>query len=160
MDKLNLEWAQLIKNRPKVEVVHLAQTIPIASRRPRDVLEAVSLMYCRMKSLRVPILRIHTDRAKEFIGKEFKSWCSSRDLWRTTTSGSEPQSNARAEMEIGAVRNLAKTMMKASGADRCFWPLAIRCASETRFRQQLHELGVGTPMVLPFGLRALARKKP
>eukprot|EP00434_Breviolum_minutum_P018336 symbB.v1.2.016177.t1/scaffold1227.1/size245474/4 len=77
MDKLNLEWAQLIKNRPKVEVVHLAQTIPIASRRPRDVLEAVSLMYCRMKSLRVPILRIHTDRAKEFIGKEFKSWCLS-----------------------------------------------------------------------------------
>ena len=63
-------------------------------------------------------------------------------------------------MEIGAVRNLAKTMLRTSGADNSFWPLAIRCASETRFRQQLRELGVGAPQVLPFGLRALARKKP
>ena len=53
MDKLNMEWAQLIKNRPQVEVVHLAQTLPIASRKPRDVLEAVSLMYCRIRSLRI-----------------------------------------------------------------------------------------------------------
>ncbi len=160
MDRLNAEWAQLIKDRPEVEVVHLAQSIPIASRKPKDVLAAVSLMYCRLRSLRIPILRVHSDRAKEFIGKDFKMWCAARDLWRTTTSGSEPQSNARAEMEIGAVRNVARTMLKASGASNNYWPLAIRCASEMRFRQQLSDLGVPTAKVIPFGIRALARKKP
>ena len=160
MDQLNQEWAQLIKGRPEVEVLHLAQSIPIASRRPKDVLAAVSLMYCRLRSLRIPIPRVHSDRAKEFIGKEFRQWCATRDLWRTTTSGSEPQSNSRAEMEVGAVRNLARTMLRSSGAPNAYWPLAIRCASETRFRQQLMSLGVMVPRVLPFGLKALARKKP
>ena len=63
-------------------------------------------------------------------------------------------------MEIGAVRNLARTMLKASGASNNYWPLAIRCASETRFRQQLTEMGLVVPRVLPFGLRAMARQKP
>ena len=91
----------------------LSQSLPIASRKPKDVLAAVSLMYFRLRSLRIPVLRVHTDRAKEFVGKDFKAWCMARDLWRTTTSGSEPQVNSRAEMEIGAVRNLARTMLKA-----------------------------------------------
>ena len=160
MDRLNQEWAELIRNRPEVEVVHLAQSIPIASRKPKDVMAAVSLMYCRLRSLRIPILRLHTDRAKEFVSKEFKAWCAARDLWRTTTSGSEPQANSRAEMEIGAVSNLARTMLKASGSAATYWPLAVRCASETRFRQQLAEMGVVTPRILPFGVRAMARQKP
>ena len=160
MDQLNQEWAELIRARPEVEVVPLSQSIPIASRKPRDVMAAVSLMYCRLRSLRIPILRVHSDRAKEFISKEFKAWCAARDLWRTTTSGSEPQANSRAEMEIGAVRNLARTMLKASGSSNTYWPLAVRCASETRFRQQLAEMGVVTPRILPFGVRAMARQKP
>ena len=160
MDQLNQEWAGLIRDRPEVEVVHLAQSIPIASRKPKDVMAAVSLMYCRLRSLRIPILRVHTDRAKEFVSKEFKAWCAARDLWRTTTSGSEPQANSRAEMEIGAVSNLARTMLKASGSSNTYWPLAVRCASETRFRQQLAEMGVVTPRILPFGVRAMARQKP
>ena len=121
---------------------------------------AVSLMYCRYRSLRIPILRVHSDRAKEFISKEFKAWCAARDLWRTTTSGSEPQANSRAEMELGAVRNLARTMLKASGSSNTYWPLAVRCASETRFRQQLADMGVMTPRILPFGVKAMARQKP
>ena len=160
MDQLNQEWAELIRNRPEVEVVHLAQSIPIAPRKPKDVMAAVSLMYCMLRSLRIPILRVHTDRAKEFISKEFKAWCAARDLWRTTTSGSEPQANSRAEMEIGAVSNLARTMLKASGSSTTYWPLAVRCASETRFRQQLAEMGVVTPRILPFRVRAMARQKP
>ena len=160
MDQLNQQWAELIRDRPEVDVVHLAQSIPIASRKPKDVMAAVSLMYCRYRSLRIPILRVHSDRAKEFISKEFKAWCAARDLWRTTTSGSEPQANSRAEMEIGAVRNLARTMLKASGSSNTYWPLAVRCASEIRFRQQLADMGVMTPRILPFGVKAMARQKP
>ncbi len=36
-------------------------------------------------------------------------------------------------MEVGANRNLARTMLRASGASNTYWPLAIRRASEARF---------------------------
>ena len=42
MDRLNQEWAQLIKDRPEGDVTHLPPSIPIAARKPKDVLTAVS----------------------------------------------------------------------------------------------------------------------
>ncbi len=42
MDRLNQEWAQLIKDRPEGEVTHLAPSIPITARKPKVVLTAVS----------------------------------------------------------------------------------------------------------------------
>ena len=49
--------------------------------------------------------------------------------------------------------------MQSSGAQSNYWPMALRCASEIRFRRQLQGFGISTPMVLPFGIRAAARQK-
>ena len=51
-------------------------------------------------------------------------------------------------------------MLKASGSSNTYWLSAVRCASETRFRQQLAEMGVVTPRILPFGVRAMVQQKP
>ena len=49
--------------------------------------------------------------------------------------------------------------MLSSGAPDHFWPLAARHSGEERLRQQLWDLGIPTPELLPFGARAMAKRK-
>eukprot|EP00434_Breviolum_minutum_P009527 symbB.v1.2.008386.t2/scaffold525.1/size192214/11 len=88
--------------------------------------------------------------------------CSSRldrDLYHTMSPGDEPQSNARAEREVGMVKARMRTALRAGGAPDHFWPLAFRFGVEQRHRQQLQALGIQCPSLLPFGCKAIARRK-
>ena len=62
-DVLDQQWKELLKTRPRVDVTNLTQSMPIRS------LEAVALMMTRLQALQVPIARVHTDRAKEFVSQ-------------------------------------------------------------------------------------------
>ena len=73
--------------------------------------------------------------------------------------GDEPQSNARAEREVGMVKARMRTALRAGGAPDHFWPLAFRFGVEQRHRQQLQALGIQCPSLLPFGCKAIARRK-
>ena len=156
---LNQQWKELLKTRPAIEVVNLSQSIPIKSRAPKDVLQGLAAMVSRLRSLRIPIARIHTDRAKEFLSHQFRSWIRSREWIHSTTAADEPMTNGRCEAELGMVRGLARAAMKSAGCSMDKWPLAVRYASECRMRDQLRSMGVPCPAVLPFGLRAFAKRK-
>lgn len=158
-DLLEQKWRECVQGRPTVEVKNLSQSVPIRSRKPKDIIEGVTWMLLRLKSLGAPTARVHTDRAREFISKEFRTFLQNKEIWQSCTAGDEPQTNGRVEAELGLVRGLARAAMKSSKVDPNMWPLAIRAASETRMRQQLQGLGVPVPQVLPFGIRALARRK-
>ena len=158
-DLLNQQWKELLKTKPSVEVTNLSQSIPIKSRAPKDILQGLAVMVSRLRILRIPIARIHTDRAKEFLSHQFRSWIRSREWFHTTTAGDEPMSNGRCESELGVVRGLARAAMKSAGCSMSMWPLAVRYASECRLRDQLRGMGVPCPAVLPFGLRAFAKRK-
>ena len=109
--------------------------------------------------MQLPVVRIHSDRAKEFSGGKFQKWCRDRDLYHTMSPGDEPQSNARAEREVGMVKARMRTALRAGGAPDHFWPLAFRFGVEQRHRQQLQALGIQCPKLLPFGCKAIARRK-
>ena len=47
--------------------------------------------------------------------------------------------------------------MLSSGALDHYWPLAARHSGEERLRQQLWDLGIPSPELLPFGARAMAK---
>ena len=113
----------------------------------------------KLQTLGIPVHRVHTDRAREFLSAEFKNFIKKKEVLQSCTSGDEARSNGRVESELGVVRGLARTMMRASAAEEEMWPLAIRTASEVRFRQQLQALGVPTQPVLPFGVKVLAKRK-
>ena len=91
-DLLNQQWKELLKTKPSVEVTNLSQSIPIKSRAPKDILQGLAVMVSRLRILRIPIARIHTDRAKEFLSHQFRSWIRSREWFHTTTAGDEPMS--------------------------------------------------------------------
>ena len=105
-DLMNQKWKEFIQERPTVDVANLSQSVPLCSRRPRDVIAAASWIVTRLKSLAIPITRVHSDRAKEFLSKEFRAWVQSFQALQTTTSGNEPQSNSRAEGENPFPSNL------------------------------------------------------
>ena len=158
-DLLEQQWRQTFESKEKIEVKNLSQSVPLKSRKPRDVIEAVTWMMTKLRTLGFPVHRVHTDRAREFLSAEFKNFIKKKEVVQSCTSGDEARSNGRVESELGVVRGLARTMMRASAAEEEMWPLAIRTASEVRFRQQLQALGVPTQPVLPFGVKALAKRK-
>ena len=158
-DALDRQWAECIQGRPRVEVENLSLSIPLRSRTVKDVIHATALLYTRFKSLNIPINRVHTDRAKEFLSRDFRQWVLARDIRQSTTAGDEAATNGRVESELGIVRGDARSLLKSSGLALGYWPMAIRAASEARFRSQLRRMGAPTTTPLPFGIKAYAHQK-
>ena len=159
LDESNQRWRQFMADAEHQPVKSLTMALPIKSRKASEVIKATARVVARLRSLNIPIVRVHTDRAQEFCGRDFQAWLRARDLWHTTTAGDEPSTNARAENELKIIKGRARTLMKSARCEVTQWPLAIRYASEERFRRQLRECGVPTPAILPFGVRAYAKQK-
>ena len=99
------------------------------------------------------------DREKSFVSKEVTGWMAQKGLYCTYTARDEPCGNAGAEPEIGVLRGRCRALMKSTRLDPGLWALAFRQAGEERLRDQLWQVGVATPMLLPFGSRAMVKKK-
>ncbi len=82
-----------------------------------------------------------------------------RDIRQSTTAGDEPETNGCVEGELGIMRGEARSILKSSRLPTTYWPLAIRAASESRFRSQLRGMGIPVAQPLPFGLKAYAHQK-
>lgn len=153
------KWKEFIKGTRAQAVRNITFGVPLRSREAGEVVKATSRILAKVKAMQLPILRLHTDRAREFAGSRFQRWLADRDLFHTMCGGDEPQSNARAEREVQAVKSSMRTLLLAAKAPTHFWPLALRQSVELRHRQQLRSLGVVLPEVLPFGCRAIVKRK-
>ena len=152
-------WKEFLQERKAMPVRNVTFGVPLKDRSIKAILTATATIYARVRAMRLPVTRIHTDRAKEFGSGGFQQWCLGRDLHHTMTAGDDPMSNARCERELGWIKARTRTLMLATEAPRQFWPLAIRQACEERLRGQLDRVGVVTPVLLPFGTRVVVKKK-
>ena len=84
----------------------------------------------RFRAMQVPIYRLHSDRAREFVSAEVKKWARSQSLHQTFTAGDEPQSNGRCEREVGIIKARTRVLLRASRSAIHLWPLAARQAME------------------------------
>jgi hypothetical protein len=137
----------------------LTVAIPLASRNKKEVVEGLTWIYSKLKSIHIPVQRLHADRAREFVSQDVKRWAQARNLHQTFTEGDSGEANGRAEREVGIVKALTRAQLLATGEDKSLWPLALRHGAELRFRQQLLRLGVPTPALIPFGTMGLAERK-
>eukprot|EP00438_Fugacium_kawagutii_P019078 Skav200865 [mRNA] locus=scaffold3214:128100:133379:+ [translate_table: standard] len=152
-------WTKLITEAKDVQVKNLTLVEPLESRAVHHVLPALAKMYGRLRSLGLPVYRLHTDRARELLSNQIKRWTLDRGIVSTLTSGSSFKQNGRAENEVNQVKRGVRTLV---GAGRCsleHWPLAARHVGERRLRSQLDQLGWPTKPLLPFGAQAFAYKK-
>ena len=154
------EWKEFLKEAKDVgEMKTLTFVHPVKSRSAKDILYGITRIYARIQALQIPILRAHMDREKSFVSKEVTGWMAQQGLYCTYTAGDEPCGNARAEREIGVLRGRCRALMKSTRLDPGLWALAFRQAGEERLRDQLWQVGVVTPTLLPFGSRAMVKKK-
>ena len=154
------EWKEFLKEAKDVgEMKTLTFVHPVKSRSAKDILYGITRIYARIQALQIPILRAHMDREKSFVSKEVTGWMAQQGLYCTYTAGDEPCGNARAEREIGVLRGRCRALMKSTRLDPGLWALAFRQAGEERLRGQLWQVGVVTPTLLPFGSRAMVKKK-
>ena len=158
-DEAEQRWKEFLSTKSEVESRVLTYGVPLVSRKAGQVVEAVAWIYARVRSMQIPILRIHTDRAREFASTSFGKWCLAHDLTHTMSPGDEPTQNSRVERSIGLLKNRVRTLIKASGASITWLPLALRHAAESTLRSQLWQLGIATPTIPGFGVRAVAKSK-
>ena len=159
LDLQNARWKNKIAELKEVEVVNMTLAVPLRSRHATEVLRAVSNIYVRLRGLGLPIYRLHSDRAREFTGRMMRDWILSHDMEHTTTAADESAGNGRVESEIAHLKHHTKLLLTTARASANYWPMALRHASEYRFRRTLEQLGVPVPRLIPFGTEAIAKSK-
>lgn len=152
-------WMKIVEHCQQVKVKTLTFAEVIASRSTSHVMEGLSKIYTKVRSLGLPVLRLHADRARELTSKAVQAWCHSRDIVTTYTCGSDWKSNGRAENEIGLVKRHAKVLMKAHNISEDLWPILVRHAAERRLRWQLQQVGYPVPDLLPFFTKVFVKRK-
>jgi hypothetical protein len=137
----------------------LTVAIPLASRNKKEVVEGLTWIYSKLKSIHIPVQRLHADRAREFVSQDVKRWAQARNLHQTFTEGDSGEANGRAEREVGIIKALTRAQLLATGEDKSLWPLALRHGAELRFRQQLLRLEVPTPALHPLWHYGLCKEE-
>ena len=152
-------WMRLVHEAKDVTVRNLTFTEPVQDRNVQNILPAIARIYARLRSLGCPVYRVHSDRAKEFISKQTKSWFLDRGIVQTMTPGSAYKTNGRVESEMNMIKKGIRTLISAGACPLERWPLAARQVGERRLRNQLSQSGWPVGRLLCFGAKAYALKK-
>ena len=155
----NKVWHRLIEENKSVGVQTLTFVEVLETRHVDHVLPALARIHARLRALGLPVLRLHSDRARELLAKPVRRWTLDREMITTLTSGNSFKANGRCEAEVGYVKKHIRTLLTATGTDVQHWPLAAIHVGERRLRNQLAILGFPTGKLLRFGTKAFALKK-
>ena len=158
-DAMNRRWQDKVAELKNVKVTSLTFAIPMRSRHSHEVVRALSLMYGKIRSLNLPLIRIHTDRAREFLARPVQQWMQSRNVMQTVAAGDEAQGSGRVEREVQYIKETTRLLLSTTRAPVSWWPLAMRQATEMRHRKQLQALGVPQLPLIPFGTSCMAKVK-
>ena len=76
LDAQEEDWKKKIAdlNKP-MELQTLKFSVPLERHRGKEVLEAVQDIYVKLRSLGLPLTRIHSDRGREFRVRPLRKWC-------------------------------------------------------------------------------------
>ena len=127
------------------QVLHFA--IPMETRRTQEVCGAVQRLYLQLRAEGLPLVRLHSDHARELRTPILRDLLRARDVLQTTGEAQSPESNRKAERIVKALKIRAKTLLRASGLPKTCWTLAMVFAV---WQQRDCALGRGK-QVLPFG---------
>ena len=152
-------WHRLVEESINVAVRNVTLVEVVEGRTAQHVLPALARMYSRLRQLGLPVVRLHTDRAREFTALPLRRWAQHRDIVLTMTSGDNYKANGRCEAEIGMVKRAVRTVLSSGGHDINWWPLIAMHVGERRFRAQLRSVGYPVGDLLKFGTRAYALRK-
>ena len=146
-----LEYSDL---KEPVESERLMFCVPLLDNKSPSVLQGLQQVVLYLRSLNLPVLRLHTDRSREFMNKVVTRWFLSQAIRLTTTEGDAPQQNGTAERAIRWLKSRCRTNLRAAGFPPEHWPVAMRAAAA---QQRSEVLGMATKLAAPFGAKCLVR---
>ena len=152
-------WHKLVEDSTDVTVRNLTFVEVLHGRAVSHILPALARIYARLRSLGLPLYRVHCDRARELISAPVRRWTLDRGILTTLATGDSYKSNGRVEGELGVVKKHVRTLVASTGLGLDIWPLAAIHIGERRLRGQLRGLGFPSGPMLKFGARAYALKK-
>ena len=156
---MNATWMRLVETATDVTVRQLTFVQPLKSRAVKHLLPALSRIYARLRSLGLPVYRLHSDRARELTSAETQAWALDRNILTTMTCGSSYKSNGRCEAEVGVIKKSIRILISSGSCTLTQWPLAARHLGERRLRGQLSILGWPVGRLVKFGAKAYALRK-
>eukprot|EP00971_Amphidinium_carterae_P348454 6490498-Amphidinium_carterae.1 len=141
-------------------VLHVAVRLPDSEGNDAEVSEDLIGM---LDGFRLPgddksVLRVHTDRASEFLSKEFRRTLESLGVHQSTTSSHSFQSNGRAENAIKLVKSIIRRSLVSSGFPVFFWGFAGLHAAQVLRSFSLRKVGETRKIPCPFGTYVCVRK--
>ena len=80
-------WDRMIELSTDVTVQNLTLVEIVADRTVQQVLHALARMHARLRSLGLPVHRLHGDKAKELVSHQTHRWAADRQIVVTHTSG-------------------------------------------------------------------------
>ena len=154
-----LAWQKLVEESMNVTVKNITFVETIESRHSQHVLPAIAKIYSRLRQLGLPVMRLHSDRAREFLAAPLRRWAQHRDIVLTKTAGDDYKANGRCEAELGVTKRAIRTVISAGKFNINLWPLVARHVGERRLRAQLRGCGYPVGDLLKFGTQAFALRK-
>ena len=139
-----------------VDCERLMFCVPLFDNKSPSVLEALQRIFLYLRALNLPMLRLHTDRSREFMNKALCKWFAGQAVRATTTEGDAPQQNGTAECAIRWLKTRCRTNLRAAGFPPELWPCAM-CAGAAQ--QRAEALGFTPKLAAPFGARCLVKEK-
>ena len=114
---------------------------------------------------RPPILRLHSDKASEFLTPTIRATCSQQGVRQTVNSGYDPQGNGLAERWIGVVKVRAtRSSCRSTPSSRllvlCRWVAYIHTHTESQKSQSIRRyriLGMWLLCTMPLRSHHLLR---
>ena len=159
-ETMNAKWRrEKAEAEEPVEIQNISLMQPLKSRATKDVVEALSRLHARYRALGIPMLRFHSDRAKEFISRPVRSWVASRQMWQTATCGDDAPSNGRIEAELHQWKRRLRLTLKSANAPVAEWPSVGRHVMEERTRSQLANVGLKMPPMVDYNKKVMVKTK-
>ena len=97
-------WQKEVASVQDVAVRNLTFVEVLPSRGVQHILRALARIYARLRSLGLPLYRLHCDRARELISAPVRRWTLDRSIVTTLTSGDSYKSNGRVEGDLGVIK--------------------------------------------------------
>ena len=111
---MRLLWAFGVESRQTSVVLHLP---------PSPVLKTLRAL---TGGSRPPILRLHSDKASEFLSPPIRAYLAQQGVRQTVNSGYDPQANGLAERWIGIVKVRATALLADVRLPPEYWSYACR----------------------------------
>ena len=111
--EVRLVWALGVENRDDPHVVAGLQV-------------ALDDLTSLTGGCRAPVLRLHSDKAKEFLAKSVRSLLKAHGIRQTTNSGYDPAANGIAERWVGIVKVRATALLAEHRLPPDYWAYACK----------------------------------